>query len=164
MSRANPHLITIFNEALDQGEPTARAAYLDRACGGDAELRRRVEALLAAHDVAGRFLEPQQETSPETLASESSDPPSHPASEETAGFDGDSASPNADNLVLTAEFSPKLDAGTVISNRYTLRERIGEGGMGEVWAAKQTEPGPAIALTLPGAQFRSRSPPEKTAI
>ena len=28
-----------------------------RECGGDAELRRRVEALLAAHDGAGRFLE-----------------------------------------------------------------------------------------------------------
>jgi len=34
MSRANPQLITIFNEALDQNDPVARAAYLDRACGG----------------------------------------------------------------------------------------------------------------------------------
>src|SRR5436190_7307036 len=34
-----------------------RAAYLAEACGAEAELRRRVEALLAAHDEAGSFLE-----------------------------------------------------------------------------------------------------------
>src|SRR5262245_11747819 len=46
----------IFLAASDkQGEE--RAAFLNEACGGDAELRRRVEALLAAHDEAGSFLE-----------------------------------------------------------------------------------------------------------
>ena len=54
----NPGLMTIFAEALERTDPAERAAYLDRACGGDADLRRRVEALLAAHAGAGRFLEP----------------------------------------------------------------------------------------------------------
>jgi len=34
-----------------------RAAYLDRACGSDAELRARVERLLAAHKAAASFIE-----------------------------------------------------------------------------------------------------------
>ncbi len=35
-----------------------RRAFLERACGGDAELRRGVESLLEAHERAGRFLQP----------------------------------------------------------------------------------------------------------
>ena len=33
-------------------------AYLEQACAGDAELRRRVEALLSAHAVNDSFLKP----------------------------------------------------------------------------------------------------------
>jgi len=34
-----------------------RAPFLDVACGGDENLRRKVEALLKAHDRIGNFLE-----------------------------------------------------------------------------------------------------------
>ena len=34
-----------------------RADYLDRACAGDGELRRRVEAILQSYEKAGDFLE-----------------------------------------------------------------------------------------------------------
>jgi eukaryotic-like serine/threonine-protein kinase len=37
--------------------PERRAAYLDQACGSNAELRREVESLLHAHDTSGSFLE-----------------------------------------------------------------------------------------------------------
>ncbi len=48
---------TIFLEALDRADPAERAAFLDRACGGNAELRHRVERLLEALDAAGSFME-----------------------------------------------------------------------------------------------------------
>jgi eukaryotic-like serine/threonine-protein kinase len=37
--------------------PDRRAAYLDQACGSDAELRAEIESLLRAHDATGGFLE-----------------------------------------------------------------------------------------------------------
>jgi serine/threonine-protein kinase len=46
----------VFLEALDT--PTdQRPAYLDRACGGDTEVRRRVEVLLRAHEATNRVLD-----------------------------------------------------------------------------------------------------------
>jgi serine/threonine protein kinase/WD40 repeat protein len=47
---------TIFDEAFSR-PALERSAYLDGACGGDADLRDRVEALLSAADDAGEFLE-----------------------------------------------------------------------------------------------------------
>src|SRR6266496_234816 len=46
----------IFLAALEQ-EPDQVSAFLDRACEGDAVLRREVEALLASDQRAGRFTE-----------------------------------------------------------------------------------------------------------
>src|ERR1043166_8824246 len=53
--------VEIFTEAL-QLERDQRAAYLERACGGDGELRRKVEALLEGHDRVGDFLEDSPQT------------------------------------------------------------------------------------------------------
>ena len=55
----------IFAEALDLADPAARTAYLEQACGDDADLCRRAMALLAAHDAADGFLKlPEGLTSP----------------------------------------------------------------------------------------------------
>jgi WD40 repeat protein/serine/threonine protein kinase len=50
-------LEAIFFAALEKGSAQERAAYLDEACAGDADLRRRVEKMLAAQAQAGSFLE-----------------------------------------------------------------------------------------------------------
>jgi WD40 repeat protein/serine/threonine protein kinase len=47
---------SLFCDALDIASAEERAAYLDRACRQDGDLRQRVERLLAAHGAAPSFL------------------------------------------------------------------------------------------------------------
>src|SRR5690242_7571968 len=48
--------VTALLDACLDLEPAGRAAYLDGACAGDAELRNEVESLLASHEQAGDFI------------------------------------------------------------------------------------------------------------
>ena len=57
MADWDPSVNEIFVRAIEAGSPSERAAVLDRSCGDDVELRRKVEALLLVHDGAGSFLE-----------------------------------------------------------------------------------------------------------
>jgi len=53
--------------------------------------------------------------------------------------------------------SGHVESGTVISSRYTLVSKLGEGGMGEVWVARQSEPvkrNVALKLIKPGMDSR----------
>jgi serine/threonine protein kinase/tetratricopeptide (TPR) repeat protein len=53
----DPEANEIFLRALEATSAEERRAYLDRACGGNLELRARVEGLLAASEQAGSFLD-----------------------------------------------------------------------------------------------------------
>src|SRR5258708_6306170 len=59
----------LYHEALEL-EGSERAAFLEQSCGGDAELRREVESLIAAHEKVGSFMEsPAFEDAAKLLAS-----------------------------------------------------------------------------------------------
>src|SRR5262245_11259931 len=65
MPEYQPQVDEVFDEALRRAAGPDRARYLDEACGGDVELRRRVDRLLRAVSEAGSFLEtPAQDPSP----------------------------------------------------------------------------------------------------
>jgi serine/threonine protein kinase/tetratricopeptide (TPR) repeat protein len=68
----SPQLLSIFCEARERPSAAARAAYLDQACGTDADLRARVEALLHAEPEVGSFL--RGAASPPELAATVDDP------------------------------------------------------------------------------------------
>jgi hypothetical protein len=100
---------SLFLAASDLADPAARAAYVDRECAGDAELRARVEALLQANDAA-------------------------PFPSVTTEEDKGTHDPHQLPATLEA-VDPSASLGTMIAGKYKLIEVIGEGGMGCVYLA-----------------------------
>src|SRR4051794_37561378 len=86
MSAATTDPKAIFSEALEQSSPVERSRYLDTACGGDPELRRRVEQLLAAQDQAGQFLGGAGATGTSTDRTSETEAPPPPESEMPLDF------------------------------------------------------------------------------
>ena len=120
---------------LPMGE---RAGFLEQACLGVPELRERVEKLLAAHE-------------PMTAAVDGS---SYLPVTTDARVNGIS---NLDIAPLAAAHGAQETVGAVLG-RYTLETLLGEGGMGSVWVARQTEPVQRrVALKLIKSGMDSRS-------
>jgi serine/threonine protein kinase/tetratricopeptide (TPR) repeat protein len=71
MNGAQPVAKAIFLDALECASPEELTRFIDQACAGDCDLRRRVEELLHAHREAGNFLGsvPIEAGSPDELAS-----------------------------------------------------------------------------------------------
>ena len=128
---------TIFADALGKGNPAERAAYLDGACGGDVELRRRVEVLLLAHAKSGDLLDPSARDAAATTP-----PTDDPATGPINHQPGSRPFPEG--------------PGTRIGP-YKLLQQIGEGGMGLVYMAEQEKPvrrKVALKIIKPGMDTR----------
>jgi tetratricopeptide (TPR) repeat protein len=132
---ADPKKIVVAAQGLI--DLKARAAYVDRACAGDADLRRQVEALLA--EDSGQVCKSGTMFSPDTpVASEHKAHHTRPfVPQPTEAYrSGQAQSPGEQQR---ARASAAL-LGATIAGRYTLDAVIGEGGMGSVYRASQSVP------------------------
>ena len=127
----------IFLAALEIADEAERQAFLDRACSGDAERRREVQRLIDAHGQGtGRLLDravaqlaPAEKTAVLT---------------ETRGIEANDSS----DFDISAH--PRI-------GRYKLLQQIGEGGMGTVFMAQQSQPirrKVALKMIKPGMDSR----------
>jgi serine/threonine protein kinase/tetratricopeptide (TPR) repeat protein len=126
----DPEANELFLRALEIPGAEDRRQFLDTACAGNSSLRERVDALLRASEQAGSFLE-------------------HPAAE-----------PGATRAHVPSTMdeaaTPPVGLGATIGP-YKLVQELGEGGMGTVYLAQQTEPVKrlvALKLVKPGMDSR----------
>ncbi len=135
----------IFHAALKR-EPAQRPAYLQSACGGDEALRREVEALLQQDGRDGKL---------------SSQPIEKAADELLAG--------GTAVVHLHGSITPgSLTAGSItpgsMAGPYRIGERLGAGGMGEVYRAQDTRLQRTVAIKTLNARFTERFEREALAI
>jgi serine/threonine protein kinase len=131
----------IFQEALGL-EGTARAAFVDRACGGDSALRGEVESLLEVYEEAGDFLAapaiveavssaypgPVRETDRESRVRMTMCAVCHRSFDSSTQICPDDQSPL---VAIEDRF-----IGTTLDGIYRIEGFLGQGGMGAVYLAR----------------------------
>ena len=131
----------IFLAAIKIADRDERDKFLESACAGDAELKQRVRRLIAAKSSARPNLLKQ------AVSSNAFD-------EDTSGLIKEDSKTRSDR----AAHSVELDlAKHPMIGRYKLLEEVGQGGMGTVYMAEQTEPinrMVAVKIINPGMNSR----------
>ena len=131
---------SLFFGALEKGNAAEQSAYLDSACGDDAELRRQVEKMLNAYPQVGDFLNKPVgeqlaaalEPSGATEEFRGSTDREEPSLERTEG-EGSGNDEEADDLHFLSPSADPYSLGRI--GHYEILQLVGKGGFGIVLRA-----------------------------
>ena len=149
----------IFLEAAEQPDETARAAFLDRSCGSDAELRVRVEALLRSHVPDGSFLGTPAAVvpDPDHASTRAFSPDPDHAATRTGG--GETSGDDDESLAFLSPPSRSDSLGRI--GHYEVLEVLGRGGFGIVFRAFDDILQRVVAVKVMASQLAATSPARK---
>jgi hypothetical protein len=116
MKPSAPDEEALFEAARQLPDQAQRSAFLAEQCAGNAELRQRLEELLAVEAAADQFLKSAARSAEALLF--------------TAG---PSAKPSGSRPLPDEQLGKRI-------GRYKILQRIGEGGCGLVYMAEQVQP------------------------
>ncbi len=138
---------SIFLAALDIADPKQRDEYLKQTCAGNPTLRKQVEALFAAHERSGEFL---NEPVLKQMA---------------AGRPGDATAAEHDAAQGEIDLSflePSTSQGSLGKlSHYEVLEVIGRGGCGIVLKALDEKLQRVVAIKVMSPELAATSPARK---
>jgi serine/threonine protein kinase len=142
----------IFLEAADLSDEAARTAYLDKACGADAGVRERVEALLRSHDPEGSFLGTPVAVVPD---------PDHTATCDLATAPDHAAARSSEDEALAFLAPPTRADALGRLGHYEVLQVLGRGGFGIVFRAFDEMLQRVVALKVLAPHIAATSPARK---
>ncbi len=147
-----PNEKSVFLAALELADGNERAAYLNKACGGNSLFRKRIEALLVEHERSGQFLDiPVLDQ----LAVEQDSA----GSEVTITTQGSGNQPAPVDLSFLEHSELPDSIGKL--GHYEIRSLIGRGGCGIVLKAFDTKLERIVAIKVMYPELASTSPARK---
>jgi len=151
----------VFEGALEILDLVRRQAFLVQACGADAELRSRVDALLLAHAANSQFMEVpavqlgQSDSNSQDKTLEAQ--PQHPAGNEDDGSDDSTLT--GPNLSFLQPSTKPGSIGTL--GHYEIQNVLGQGGFGIVFKAFDEKLHRLVAIKCMNSDLAVTSPPRK---
>jgi serine/threonine protein kinase len=142
--------VSIFAAAVEKADPAERAAYLNEVCRDDAELRSRVESLLAAHGRAGDFLERPAVDATHAI------PTRH---DDTRTYDSEHGDMAEEARALLEPSTKPGSLGRI--GQYEVLEVLGRGGFGIVYRAFDEVLQRVVAVKVLAPGMATTSPARK---